>query len=1116
MNSLVGSSLGPYQILDQIGMGGMATVYRAYQGSMDRYVAIKVLPQQMALEDTTFLKRFEQEARTIAKLEHRNILPVYDYGETEGYTYLVMRYVDAGTLKDLVEDGPVESARAVRLIKQVAEALDYAHQNGVIHRDVKPSNILVDDQDHVYLMDFGIAKLLSSSAQFTGTDMLIGTPAYMSPEQAQGQQADGRSDIYSLGVMLFEMVTGQAPYEAETPMAVMLKHIQSPLPPPRTVRADLPGSVERIILRAMAKAPEDRFQTGADMAVELERALQEAPTTAGAAARVMPDEAPTIAGIEPAETRKIPAGVIFAAAVVIFGIIMVSLAVLSGGSGLPGEGTPILDVGATNAVLTEIALGALSPAPPAADDTAADEVAEQAGWSYAFGSAYVNDMVVVEDTIYAATGGGLVRWTTDGQATHFTPANGLPFLRINALSFAPDGSLWLGGHETGIARVMIEGDTISEATVYTPDDGLSGNIISTLLADGDTLWAGIMYGEQLVSYFDGAGWRADPPVPLDDPAFTELGDFPAAMTYSAEPAMWIGMERGLAWLRPDAESWDIFPTDAPVHAIYTDIDGAILVAEGDQVWRTLPETFPEGEREFLQDPEDPCTVIGMLQTADRAYWFACEDRVIRLDRNNNRRASFGPEDGLPGYLTGRLLDTPGGLGVATSNGIAVYDGQRWTTLGADVNAPTGWLAYLQETADGRIWAANQDWEGMAWRYDPASETWQTFDFRRMMWGGITGFVVDTREDAPVLWVTSEEGGFGQYRTADGRSRTYGPDQGFFSYFPPLSLVMDVDENLWVGMIDGVYRFEPDEERFTFYDTAADGELLNRITSLYVGPDGTLWAGHRGLEPADIASINDRLASRTLEAIDIAIDDLSNMPAAGEAVAPWLETMWSQVNETYARMEAVWVDEEGPRQEAVNLLEVHVGELMNTLNAFVESPESSEPDEIRAQAHAILDAAVPLPQFMGAFIEARLSEWNPTPNYVYRYEPETDSFIRLSGANSPSTVEAPYLSAMMAYGDNGLLVSVSNDALYEWDGERWSRLENLLSGQQMRGIAVGPDDHLWVISPESGLYTQDNFGWFMIPWQEGPGTAQLYDLLFAADGSLWIGAENGLIHLQGKP
>ena len=260
MADLIGEMLGQYQIIDQIGMGGMATVYRAYQANMDRYVAIKVLPKQLA-EDPQFFGRFEQEARTIARLENKHILPVYDYGEYNGHTYLVMRYIGTGTLKNLVTRGPLALVDSVTYFTQIADALQYAHDHGVIHRDVKTSNVLIGDSQDCYLTDFGIAKLAASASHFTGTGGVIGTPAYMSPEQCHGLPVDARSDIYSLGIVLYEMLTGAVPFEAETPVAVVLKQVNEPLPPPRGMNPSIPECVEKVLFKALAKEPEDRYQT---------------------------------------------------------------------------------------------------------------------------------------------------------------------------------------------------------------------------------------------------------------------------------------------------------------------------------------------------------------------------------------------------------------------------------------------------------------------------------------------------------------------------------------------------------------------------------------------------------------------------------------------------------------------------------------------------------------------------------------------------------------------------------------------------------------------------------------------------------------------------------------
>lgn len=273
-----GQMIGPYRITNQVGQGGMATVYKAYQAAMDRYVAVKVLPSQLA-DSAEFTGRFHQEARIIANLEHPHILPVFDYGEDEGVSYLVMRYLEAGTLKDKVDQGTLPLAEVDRLFTQLAGALAYAHEHGVIHRDLKPSNVLVDAQGNVFLTDFGIARLLEGNSKFTQTDAIMGTPAYISPEQAQGQRADQRSDIYSLGIILYEMVTGQVPFTADTPLAVIFKHVSEPLPLPSSLKPDIAPDIERLLLKALAKNPHDRFQSVAEFVAAWKEALPGANNT---------------------------------------------------------------------------------------------------------------------------------------------------------------------------------------------------------------------------------------------------------------------------------------------------------------------------------------------------------------------------------------------------------------------------------------------------------------------------------------------------------------------------------------------------------------------------------------------------------------------------------------------------------------------------------------------------------------------------------------------------------------------------------------------------------------------------------------------------------------------
>jgi serine/threonine protein kinase len=266
MNSLIGRSLGRYHILEQLGEGGMAIVYKAFDTSLERNVAIKIIrkeafpPEQL----DSILRRFEREAKALARLSHPNIVKVHDYGEFEGSPYLVMEYLPGGTLKESIEKNkyqPVSWQSSARLLLPMARALAYAHQQGILHRDVKPSNIMITATGDPMLTDFGIAKILEAEeAQgLTRSGTGIGTPEYMAPEQGKGEKVDARADIYSLGIVYYEMVTGRRPYIADTPMAVVIKQINDPLPNPRDFVHDLPENVERVILKALAKQPENRY-----------------------------------------------------------------------------------------------------------------------------------------------------------------------------------------------------------------------------------------------------------------------------------------------------------------------------------------------------------------------------------------------------------------------------------------------------------------------------------------------------------------------------------------------------------------------------------------------------------------------------------------------------------------------------------------------------------------------------------------------------------------------------------------------------------------------------------------------------------------------------------------
>lgn len=274
--------IGYYEIKSELGRGGMATVYRGYDPRFEREVAVKVLPPEMLHADPQFRLRFQREAKIIARLEHPSIVPVYDVGEENNQLYFVMRFMGGGSLAGRIRERVYRVEEAVRLLGQVAPGVDEAHAKGIVHRDLKPSNILFDNQNVPYISDFGIAKLTQAeSANVTGS-AVIGTPAYMAPEQALGSDVDGRADVYALGVILYEMLTGKQPYQADTPMGLAIKHVTDPVPHILNVKPDLPAWIETIVATAMAKDRNDRFSTAGEMLETMQAFLRgETPIRAG-------------------------------------------------------------------------------------------------------------------------------------------------------------------------------------------------------------------------------------------------------------------------------------------------------------------------------------------------------------------------------------------------------------------------------------------------------------------------------------------------------------------------------------------------------------------------------------------------------------------------------------------------------------------------------------------------------------------------------------------------------------------------------------------------------------------------------------------------------------------
>ncbi|HYK85320.1 MAG TPA: protein kinase [Ktedonobacteraceae bacterium] len=270
MKGIEGLTLGRYELRRRVAQGGMAEVYLAYDRRVRRQVAVKVLYGR----DESFVRRFEREALAVGTLSHDHILPLYDFGEQRPWYYLVMPYVEGGTLREyLLKRKRLSLEEAASFLDQIASALQYAHDHGVVHRDVKPSNILLRRDGYAYLVDFGLAKAMMGAESLTNSGAMIGTPEYMAPEQSNGLN-DYRSDIYSLGVILYQMLTGRVPFTAESPVAISLKHIQTQPTPPHELNPDIPQSIEEIILKAMAKDPNERYQEAQSLSASYWKALQ--------------------------------------------------------------------------------------------------------------------------------------------------------------------------------------------------------------------------------------------------------------------------------------------------------------------------------------------------------------------------------------------------------------------------------------------------------------------------------------------------------------------------------------------------------------------------------------------------------------------------------------------------------------------------------------------------------------------------------------------------------------------------------------------------------------------------------------------------------------------------
>lgn len=545
MTQLNGRNLGQYQILRELGRGGMAIVYEAYQPSLGRNVAIKVLPPEFTY-DKTFVQRFLHEARAAARLNHPNIVAIYDVGEQNGVYFIVMQKLEGESLHSLIQRAQgLPMARAAHLVGQVAAGLDYAHAQGLVHRDIKPANIFVGPDDHATVMDFGIAKALAG-AQLTQSGMMMGTPAYMSPEQASGKPAGPGSDVYSLGLVLYQMLAGQTPFQAESTPALLYKQVHEPPPPLRSFVSDLPPAVEAVVSQALAKDPVHRFRSAGEMA----RALQ-----AAVARRPAPPKP-----VSSRYNRVLPWGGM-AAGLVLVALIVALLArersspeapaaapLLAGQVETPGQVAPTMPTQRPTLVATSTQAQAPPPTdtpPPRATDTPAptpepvgqvtsDQLNVRVGAGAIFpslGKLAAGETVQllgrndVGDWLWVKTADGLQGWVA---TQYIEPELSLAQVAVVATPAPPACTT---GVDPSLARAYDQGEL----------GCAQGSALVTWSAwqpfeQGGMLW--LEHGDQVYVLMDGDGWREMPDKWNGEPA-PYHGDPPAGLQSPV---------RGFGWL----------------------------------------------------------------------------------------------------------------------------------------------------------------------------------------------------------------------------------------------------------------------------------------------------------------------------------------------------------------------------------------------------------------------------------------------------------------------------------------------------------------------------------------------------------------------------------------
>ncbi|HRQ36832.1 MAG TPA: protein kinase [Chloroflexota bacterium] len=724
-------TFGRYEIKEQLGRGGFASVFRAYDPRFKRDVAVKVLPRELLLDDPQFRARFEREAETIAALEHPAIVPVYDFGEENGQPYLVMRLMAGGSLAERIAQGPLPTAEAAHILRRIGSALDRAHEKGIIHRDLKPGNILFDQYGEAYLADFGIVRLTQAGGTLTATGGMVGTPAYMSPEQIRGSQLDGRTDIYALGIIVFEMLTGKKPYDADTPAMMLVKQITEPMPRVLEVNPDLPPGCEYVITRATAKEADGRFAKAGEMADTLASALQgemfDLPPTQATATKAavtqmaapLPTAEPTAVAPPaatppppaPATSRRRPLWIGGAVAAVLLLLCACGLLALNRGRNTAlsllqtDKATPAPDAetDAGTAVDTNTALSPISPITP---DNITQVTALQR-----LGRGVVDAADLSPDGNRLALGSSVGVWIYDAHSLEPIQLLAGHTSQVSAVAWSPDGRQVASGSWDGTIRVW-DVDTGEQVRIIQSNDQF---IALDWSPDGSLLAA--------------ATWGS--PILLYDPVSTqklgELGGNGSSITrlaWSPDGALLAAAEDSDPTV---IHLWDVAARAETAPPLTGHTDSITNLTWSSDSTRLISSSFDSTARVWSADGTEQLLLSGHEYGAYDAAWSPDESRILTTGGDNTLRlwdaAAGGQVRALPSPLSPAIrliwLATTNQIITFLADGTILQVDAATDSVVQEIHDHTASVSSVAWSPDGQLLASGGD-DGLVRLWQPAT------------------------------------------------------------------------------------------------------------------------------------------------------------------------------------------------------------------------------------------------------------------------------------------------------------------------------------------------------------------------------------------------------------